>query len=283
LLPPLSRDCTAASIRYRALMAIRLPNAKTVLGSLAAVSVTLLGAIALAGPATSETSRARPAASGAMVRIPAGTLTLSPDPDAPPGARGRSVTIPAFEMDRTEVTVAEYGACVEAGGCTEAAQGSRNDACNWKRPERGSHPINCVDWDQAKAFCSWSGKRLPTAAEWEYAARGTDGRKYPWGNGSPDDQLCWSGRNPRDTTCEVGRYPGGASPFGLLDMAGNVAEWTSTVLSPAYARRLGLIGRFVQSGNWFVFLSDGSSVYSAGPRDFYPDDEADFRGFRCAR
>lgn len=264
-------------------MAIQLPNARTVLGSLAAVSVTLLGAVALAGPTPSETSRARPATSGAMVRIPAGRLTLSPAPDARLGARGRRVTIAAFEMDRTEVTVAEYEACVEAGGCTEAAQGSRYDACNWKRPGRRSHPINCVDWDQANAFCSWSGKRLPTAAEWEYAARGTDGRKYPWGNGSPDEQLCWSGRNPRDTTCEVGRYPGGASPFGLLDMAGNVAEWTSTVVPPAYTGRLGLIGRFIQLGNWFVFLSDGGSVYNATPRDFYPDDEADFRGFRCAR
>jgi formylglycine-generating enzyme required for sulfatase activity len=92
------------------------------------------------------------------------------------------------------------------------------------------HPINCITKTQAERYCAAQGKRLPSAAEWEFAARGTDGRSYPWGNDDASEQVCWQGRHDADfkKTCPVGSFPAGASPFGALDMAGNVAEWTST-------------------------------------------------------
>jgi len=125
--------------------------------------------------------------------------------------------------------------------------GSRN--CNEGRPGRDDHPVNCIDLEQAKAYCVFLGKRVPTEPEWEHAARGTDGRTYPWGEQAPSKELlnacglecvemfrdwgftvaptyeeydAWRGTGP------VGLFPRGASPYGLLDMAGNVWEWTVT-------------------------------------------------------
>ena len=140
------------------------------------------------------------------------------------------VTLSAFSMHRTEVTVAAYGACVRDGRCSPPNAG---DYCNWGVAGREQHPVNCVDWDQAVSFCGFAGGRLPTEAEWEYSARGTDGREYPWGNAPPDDaRLRWSGVNEVTGTSPVGGHPSGASPLGLEDLAGNVYEWTSDWYGP---------------------------------------------------
>ena len=133
-------------------------------------------------------------------------------------------------MERTLATVKEYRACEGAGACTPTPD---KPYCNEHIAARDNHPINCVTWAQANAFCGWMGARLPTEEEWEYAARGTDGRRYPWGDDAPAKQLCWDGATSdlgmmkRRGTCPVGAHPTGASPFGLLDMAGNVWEWSS--------------------------------------------------------
>ena len=180
------------------------------------------------------TSVARAAeASSDVVLIPAGKFWMGCneavdsecDDDEKPY---HDVYLDAFSMDRHEVTVAAYGKCVESGKCSKAETGGY---CNTGKSGRTDHPINCVDWAQAAAYCKWAGKRLPTEAEWEKAARGTDGRKYPWGNQNAacsravmDDGGDGCGK---DRTWPVCSKEAGNSPYGLCDMAGNVYEWVS--------------------------------------------------------
>ena len=159
-----------------------------------------------------------------MALIPAGTFWMgSPEGSGQANEHPQHrVSVAAFCMDRTEVTVDAYAACVSSGTCAPAT--NYDYYCNANFSDRGNHPINCVDWTQADVYCTSRGGRLPTEEEWEYAARGTDGRIYPWGSEAPGNQLCW---NRLNGTCEVGAFPAGNSPFGLFDMAGNVWEWTS--------------------------------------------------------
>jgi len=138
------------------------------------------------------------------------------------------VRLDAFCMDEAEVTKAEYRAC-EAPGCTTPGTGPY---CNWPVPDRDDHPINCVDWNQARAYCRSRGGDLPTEAQWEYAARAGDGRAYPWGNDTPSSQLCWNRLPTPGSTCPVRSYPTAPAPLGLYDMAGNLWEWTRDVYGP---------------------------------------------------
>lgn len=163
-----------------------------------------------------------------MVYIPGGSFDMGPPREITVGKAPERTQVGPFLLDRTEVTVAAYLSCVRNQGCTPAQRGA---GCNATANEAVSqHPINCITKAQAETYCAAQGKRLPSAAEWEFAARGTDGRVYPWGSAEAGDQLCWQGRAGASakTTCPVGSFPAGASPFGALDMAGNVAEWTST-------------------------------------------------------
>jgi hypothetical protein len=162
-----------------------------------------------------------------MIQVPGGTFFFGRQPSKKPPCRpaGHEVNVPDFWIDRTEVTTGEYLACEKAKACPRASR-----HCNaGKGSRRLQHPINCVSALAADSFCRWKGKRLPSAEEWERAARGSDGRIFPWGNSEPKDQLCWNpDGDSSKSTCPVGSYPKGASPYGVLDMAGNVAEWTST-------------------------------------------------------
>jgi formylglycine-generating enzyme required for sulfatase activity len=121
---------------------------------------------------------------------------------------------------RTEVTNAQYAACVKAQICTEPGN------TRWKNPAYADHPVTNVDWEQANAYARWVGGRLPTEAEWEKAARGVEGKIYPWGDQPPTAQLLNFNSQVKDTK-PVGSYPDGASPYGAWDMAGNVWEWTA--------------------------------------------------------
>jgi formylglycine-generating enzyme required for sulfatase activity len=163
-----------------------------------------------------------------MVYVPGGAFDMGMPRNITHGAGPKRTEVAAFFIDRTEVTVAAYRACVEAGNCTAPGRGAQCNAA--AKRAMLQHPVNCVTRDQAEQFCKAQQKRLPTSAEWEFAARGTDGRTYPWGNEAPAEQVCWQGRAGAESkrTCPVGTYPAGVSPFGALDMAGNVAEWTST-------------------------------------------------------
>jgi formylglycine-generating enzyme required for sulfatase activity len=190
------------------------------------------------------------------------------------GNPGRPERVNSFSMDRMEVTVASYSQCVIAGRCTPAA---RNwNACNWGRSERSEHPINCVTWEQARTFCTWAGKRLPTEKEWEFGARGTDGRTYPWGVLKPDSRTC-SGKE-RTGTCPAGSVED-VSPFGLLDMAGNVKEWTST-----REELPGGVAAFViRGGGWeFDGLTREIPVRVTERDTLPPAEMASDLGFRCA-
>ena len=164
-----------------------------------------------------------------MVPVPAGTFGMGCNA-AVDNECERSenpyhqVTVPAFRIDKYAVRAGQYKACADGGGCTAT---STLGKCNYNDSGKRSDPINCVDWNQAKAYCAWLGKRLPTEAEWEKAARGTDGRKYPWGNIGLDCDHAVDSVSPCSSlgTAAVGSKPLGGSPYGAMDMVGNVWEW----------------------------------------------------------
>ena len=153
-----------------------------------------------------------------------------------------NVTLSAYMMDRYLVTAASYKLCVEAGRCTAAGTSAN---CTYNVAGKENHPINCVDWAQAKTYCEWAGGRLPTEAEWERAAKGTTHRRYPWGDECPVswNDVCtgpeWTAATAKancyedyckdgfSNTSPVNQFPSGKSPEGLYDMAGNLWEWTS--------------------------------------------------------
>jgi len=243
-----------------------------------------IGLIALERPvAQAEPARAAPTPAsvetGAMLAIPAGSFIMG-SPDSEGGANEHPqhrVSVVGFAMDVTEVTVAAYTKCVSARGCT--ATYIDNAFCNYGKRDKGNHPINCVDFHQATAFCTWAGKRLPTEEEWEYAARGTDGRTYPWGNRAPGGNLCWNRLASNEGTCSVGSYAPGA--FGLKDMAGNVWEWTSSGYSTDYVTSRASDTRVDRGGGWNdVYPSNIRSAYRFG---FALSTSGSNLGFRCAR
>jgi len=193
-----------------------------------------------------------------MVEIPEGSFALGEAPD-------KRETLSAFFIDTTEVTVEAYRTCVAANSCTKAAstiewagasaatQQEWSKLCNSGQPNRDNHPVNCVSWEQAATYCKFAEKRLPTEAEWEFAARGNEGRTFPWGITPPTPQhanLCdkkcadfatklgirWTpfdGDDGFEGTAPVGSFSMGNSIAGVQDLHGNVAEWTSTELCKA--------------------------------------------------
>jgi sulfatase modifying factor 1 len=221
---------------------------------------------------------------GAMVSVPGGTYELGStdgDPDEKPVV---TVTVGAFTLDTTEVTVAAFARCVSAGKCTEPDTGMY---CNWHKEGHDDHPVNCVDQKQATDFCAFAGKRLPTEEEWEFAARGPDGRRYPWKDGAPGAQLCWNGegsdmgKGQRQGTCPVASYPAGRSQFGAFDMAGNVWEWTSSGHCPYDHRGCTAPTQIIRGGAWNNVVpqyvrSQDRAEEAAGSRH-------DNVGFRCVK
>lgn len=149
-----------------------------------------------------------------LVKIPAGDFLY--------GKNKQKLSLPEFRIAKTPVTNRQYQLFVAATGYTA----SRHRQGGKPVPGTENHPVVNVSWDDAQAFCKWAGVRLPSEQEWEKAARGTDGREYPWGNEKPDSARCNFGKQGGiDNLAAVGSYPKGASPYGLLDMTGNVWEW----------------------------------------------------------
>ena len=145
-----------------------------------------------------------------------------------------NVYLDDFWIDQTEVTNKKYQMCMEEGGCMPLMSNeSYTRDSYFGNSIYDNFPVVYVDWHMASAYCEWAGRRLPTEAEWEKAARGTDGRVYPWGKKLPSGGLLNFSSIRNDTT-EVGSYPAGASPYGALDMAGNVQEWTADWYDKGY-------------------------------------------------
>ena len=142
-----------------------------------------------------------------------------------------TVYLDAFWISKTQVTNAMFTACVNAGVCKYSVKTSTNP--NYLDPLYSSHPVVFIAWDMAQMYCDWTGGRLPTEAEWEKAARGPNGAKYPWGEDQPRIKLN-NANNVIGNTTAVGLFPYGKSYYGLLDMGGNVREWVSDWYDPNY-------------------------------------------------
>jgi formylglycine-generating enzyme required for sulfatase activity len=201
----------------------------------------------------------------------------------------KSIHLDTFYIDKHEVSVARYRKCVQAGGCT--TPNTRN--CNWGESGREDHPVNCVDWEQARKYCAWAGGRLPSEAEWEKAARGTDGREYPWGSERATCERavlteggagCGKGR-----TWPVGSKAAGDSPCGAQDMAGNVWEWVNDWYDKDYYRSSPARNpagassgtfRVIRGGSWNYFAENLRAAYRTSAA---PAARGIHLGFRCVR
>jgi formylglycine-generating enzyme required for sulfatase activity len=254
-----------------------------------------------------------------MIHVPGGTFLMGS-----PAGEGKDdehpqhqVTLFGYCIDRTEVTVADYARCVARHQCPAAEDPPKGGfiPCNGMRADRKDHPVNCVEWEEATAYCAFVHKRLPSEAEWEYAARGSDGRRYPWGNEAPDAKrlnacgseciaafrragVVWGKAGVENKpmyetsdgwegTAPVGSFPGDTSPFGVLDMAGNVSEWTADWKQPytagpttdPHSSEKDPVVHVIRGGSWQAL--DASSVRAADRNSttFY----VTAPGFRCAR
>jgi formylglycine-generating enzyme required for sulfatase activity len=185
-------------------------------------------------------------------------------------------------MDKFEVTAGAYQSCIDAGICSQAAQ---VPGCNAGLDGLEDHPINCVIWSQADTYCQWVGKRLPTEAEWEKAARGTDGRRFPWGEGFPAPELL-NYRSIFGGTTPIGTYEAGTSFYGVHNMGGNVAEWTADYygISPAADPPGPDSGSFRvgRGASWQIGVPVEALTATVRNR-FNPETPANSIGFRCAR
>jgi len=271
---------------------------------------------------------------GEMVYIPATTFKFlkegkwaGPIPGTSPGYGGNpdgyTTNVSAFYIDRLEVTAGAYEGCVKAGACPALDKGdgfapNHSVICTYAKPGLERHPVNCVDFSEATKFCAWVGKRLPTEAEWELAARGTTGRAFPWGDAYPEPRhvnACdgslqqtaqtkfsppesynsmWADSGGDDGwpfTAPVGTYPDGASAFGVLDMSGNVEEWVSdqwwelttggpptTKTPPAPG---GYVDYVIRGGAWDLNSAESFAATHRSPQS--STTRSAWLGFRCAR
>jgi formylglycine-generating enzyme required for sulfatase activity len=196
-----------------------------------------------------------------------------------------TVDVPAFYIDIYEVTNAAYRTCLNEGVCGPPHFiYSATHPDYFDNPAFDNYPMINVNWGNAKSYCEWRGARLPTEAEWEKAARGTDGRTYPWGEGLDTTRANYQDSKLGDPTT-VGSYEAGKSPYGVYDMTGNVWEWVddwfdahpgSTNTNPDYGQK----SRVLKGGAW---LDPGNSLHSANRGGLNPEHSFGNIGFRCAR
>jgi formylglycine-generating enzyme required for sulfatase activity len=220
-----------------------------------------------------------------QVFVPAGEFIMGSDEKGSQQNRpAHKVVLDAFWVDKVEVTNAMYALCVEAGKCTLPVI-ERNPY--YGHPRYKNYPVVYVTWYDANSYCHWAGRRLPTEAEWEKAARGTDGRVYPWGNAMADRSLANFNLNI-GALLDVHRYPLGASPYSVLNMAGNVREWVADWFDKFYynaSPRENPQGppsgenKSLRGGS---YLDDENEICTFHRFDHAPASPGINRGFRCA-
>jgi formylglycine-generating enzyme required for sulfatase activity len=243
---------------------------------------------------------AAPEAPEGMVLIPAGPFTMGSDKIDTEGRAqefgamkpwfmdehpSHVVNLPSYFMDVTEVTNAAYALYLEGTGAPVPKGWSRNILA----PENRMKPVTGVNWFESDAYCRWLGKRLPTEAEWEKAARGTDAREFPWGN-TFDANKGNTGATRLGAVTPVGQFPEGKSPYGLLDMAGNVWEWTDSWYQPYpgtdyTSKDFGKTYKVIRGGGWGGVGHYTLDHFYRSAYRFYIDPSIGFNdaGFRCAK
>ena len=281
------------------------------------------GVAAVPTTPTPGVGRTRIAPTDGMVQVyvPAGEFTMGSEDGDYDEKPVHTVYLDAYWLDQTEVSNAQFAQFVaatghqttaeqEGGGYTYTTDGwNYTPGANWQRPQGpgsnlnglDNHPVVLVSWPDATAYCEWAGRRLPTEAEWEKAARGTDERVYPWGNTFDGNRLNYCDANcPFDTwkdgnvddgyqfTAPVGSYPSGASPYGALDMAGNVWEWVADWYDERYYARSPARNPTGPTSGDFMVLRGGSwrdnryNLRCATRGGNAPDVRFHDFGFRCA-
>lgn len=221
-----------------------------------------------------------------MVLVPGGDFLMGP--------KRRKIYLDAFYLDRHPVTNKQFQTFLDVTGYRPSDTSARRFLSHWsngKIPKgQEDHPVVFISWNDARAYATWAGKSLPTEAQWEKAARGVDGRKFPWGREAPDSKRANFGRTARGPS-SVGSHRSGASPFGIEDMAGNVWEWCEDVDDPEFYRRgpthnprnviRDTQPRYVlRGGSW---MYDAQSLRTTTRKGYEPHYRLEDVGFRCVR
>ena len=285
---------------------LRIGSLLVSMGGLAVTEVSVVTEVPFIteAPTVTETPRMKGNDGMTLLYVPAGEFTMGSNTGLDDVKPVHKVKLDAFWIDQTEVTNQLFSSFVSATGYQTDAEkaGSsyglewvETNGADWQHPtgpgsnvsSRDQHPVIHVSWNDAATYCSWAGRRLPTEAEWEKAARGTDGRMYPWGNESPNNGLLNYNNNVGDTT-EVGKYPDGKSIYGAYDMSGNVWEWVNDWYSETYYQSSPSSNpsgpnsgeyRVLRGGSWYYT----DNVRSAVRGENLPTDTGFDLGFRCAR
>jgi formylglycine-generating enzyme required for sulfatase activity len=274
---------SVADAVHRIALARRRARLKKMALGVAAAAIALAGVYVyrMQQPAHPETAGKDGAPA---VVIPAGSFTMGDDEDSPQ----REVYLDAFLLDKYEMTVARYAKFLESTGGVKPPE-------HWQEARLdsgGELPVIGVDWHDADAYCRWAGKRLPTDAEWEKAARGADGRRYPWGNDAPTPARANFGKSSSASAyhkglVRVGGREAGQSPYGVQDLAGNASEWVADWFAEGFRRRdvrnpkgpESGTGKVIRGGGWYDpadRLSSSRRMYAS------PINRANDVGFRCA-